>query len=409
MTDLVYGIEFGATRSALVVGEAHGSYTGVGDPEPIENEIPARVLGLLRVRAQARVPGTPAMVVIAVPASWDAQRRGQMVESAVAAGFDRSKVRVDTSDAAVAALGAGAGRSPDDAEAVARGAAILARTRLEELPPTPPGAGLPPYTQPEPVQPASARLPPVSDFLAGAPAPSPDPSASATGTRRLPVVLSVVAGVAVIGLVVGIAAANSGPSPDPSASPSSSSSASPSESPSESESPSPYESPSSDGLTVVDPSPTPEYDYGQEQAEAIDDLLDDSASSRSDLAAAISDLSACRDMDSALGTLSSIGEDRDDQASSADDLEVDALDGGESLQEYLVAFLEASGAADDAFYEAGQSYQDDDCSGSITDYSSYDDGISYSEDAGDAKGSFVDLWNPVAETYGLPTRTRDEI
>ncbi|GAA4583342.1 hypothetical protein GCM10023194_20400 [Planotetraspora phitsanulokensis] len=412
MTDLVYGIEFGATHAALVIGEGPGGNTGIGDPEPIGSEIPARVLGLLRVRAQARVPGTPAMVVIALPASWEGQRRVQMVESAVAAGFDRAKIRVETSEAAVAALGPGP--SPDDTEAVARGAAILARARLEEDSQTLPGARLPPYPQAEPTQPSSARLPPVSDFLSGSAAPPAfAPATAAPQRRRLPLVLSVVAGVAVIAVLVGIAAANSGPSSDSSASPSpgysSSPPASPSDSPSDSYSPTPYESPSPEGLSVVDPSPTPEYGYGQEQAEAIDDLLDESASSRSGLSSAISDLSACRDMDSALSTVSSIGEDRDSQASTARDLEVDALDDGESLQGYLVEFLEASASADEAFHDAGWSYQDDGCGGSITDYSSYDEGVSYSEDAGDAKDAFVDLWNPVAESYGLSTRSRDEI
>ncbi|GAA4567544.1 hypothetical protein [Planotetraspora kaengkrachanensis] len=344
MTDLVYGIEFGATHAALVVGERPGSHTGIGDPEPIGSEIPARVLGLLRVRAQARVPGTPAMVVIAVPASWDGQRRGEMAESAVAAGFDRARVRVETSGAAVAALGpgpagAGAGTGAgtgddtghdtgDDAEAVAQRRPTAGRPRARRSALRP---GIRPALRPRRQTPRPIRTP--------RPRTSP---------------------------------------------------------------------PSPDGLSVAD-TPTPEYDDGQDQAEAIDDLLDESASSRSGLSTAISDLSACRDMDGALSTVSSIGDDRDSQASTARDLEVDALDDGYSLRDHLVELLEDSAAADEAFHDAGWSYQDDGCSGSITDYSSYDDGVSYSEDAGAAKAAFVDLWNPVAESYGLSTRSRDEI
>ncbi len=67
------------------------------------NFLVAQVLRLLREQAEHEVPGDVDLVVITVPASWQASNRGQMLQAAAIAGFEHSRVRLVTEpEAAVA-------------------------------------------------------------------------------------------------------------------------------------------------------------------------------------------------------------------------------------------------------------------------------------------------------------------
>ncbi|GAA0994512.1 hypothetical protein GCM10009555_087130 [Acrocarpospora macrocephala] len=65
--------------------------------------------------------------------------------------------------------------------------------------------------------------------------------------------------------------------------------------------------------------------------------------------------------------------------------------------------------ADEAFIEWARHRSTDGCSASLTEDSAYQSGLSFSEHATQAKQRFVDLWNPVAQQYGLSQRTADDI
>jgi actin-like ATPase involved in cell morphogenesis len=164
---LVYGIDFGTTNSAVMVGTPSGRIIRIRNPVMASYEIPsaiclrrdstmavgtiatnmkrqrpawfrdefkrdigrrapyhfppeepgdlsrmrehpvhdlvAAVLQVLREQAKAEVAGTPELVVITVPASWEAGNRDQMLLAADRAGFERGRVQMITEpDAAVA-------------------------------------------------------------------------------------------------------------------------------------------------------------------------------------------------------------------------------------------------------------------------------------------------------------------
>ena len=67
------------------------------------NYLVAQVLRLLREQAEREVPGDVDLVVITVPASWQASNRSQMLQAAAIAGFDTSRIHlVAEPEAAVA-------------------------------------------------------------------------------------------------------------------------------------------------------------------------------------------------------------------------------------------------------------------------------------------------------------------
>lgn len=159
MSGLVYGIDFGTSTSAIMVGDLDGSVRTVPDPaaplsvtmptsvclnrsgvpvvgaeaeriklrnpgyyrhefkrdfgddEPIvlgtveylPHQLAALVLGFLRDQASKHVPGEPDKVVIGVPASWELGNRELMLEAARLAGFDLTRTSLVAEPAAAAA------------------------------------------------------------------------------------------------------------------------------------------------------------------------------------------------------------------------------------------------------------------------------------------------------------------
>ncbi|WP_169950699.1 hypothetical protein [Microbispora sp. H11081] len=163
----------------------------------------------------------------------------------------------------------------------------------------------------------------------------------------------------------------------------------------------------------TDPEPTEtETDTDERaraQAQAIDELLSESALSRSEVISAYTALERCDDgMEDALETMNDQAEERGAQLDTARGLEVDALEDGATLQEHLIAFLEASKSADEAYYEAGRSYGMD-CYGELADRDETQSGHQYSETAVSEKTAFLEFWNPVAATYGLTERSSEEV
>jgi hypothetical protein len=63
----------------------------------------AEILQTLRLQAEKKVPGRPDAIVITVPASWEAVSRGQISQAATFAGFDGSSVHLVTEPEAAAA------------------------------------------------------------------------------------------------------------------------------------------------------------------------------------------------------------------------------------------------------------------------------------------------------------------
>ncbi|GAA1015165.1 hypothetical protein Aple_068170 [Acrocarpospora pleiomorpha] len=153
---------------------------------------------------------------------------------------------------------------------------------------------------------------------------------------------------------------------------------------------------------VPSPSPSPP-DLSVEQATAIDDLLANSQASRLDLGAAIADVTRCRS--SAIGVISDITDARRAQLTSARDLRVDFLPDGTVLKGHLVSALDSSYKADAAYQAAAEDFLAAGCSGSPA----FGAGNWNSERATTHKTRFVAIWNPIASSFGLPTRKVGEI
>lgn len=144
---------------------------------------------------------------------------------------------------------------------------------------------------------------------------------------------------------------------------------------------------------------------GRAQANAINDLLNASAASRTQLGPALNAIETCGDLDAATTTLTQIVGQRDGQVRQGQALAVDGLPGGAQLRTLLVQALTYSLQADQSFAKWLATTKAAGCSGHATHDADYAAAQASSSGATTSKQSFVALWNPIARQYGLPTRT----
>ncbi|MGV9380035.1 hypothetical protein ACWDRB_29735 [Nonomuraea sp. NPDC003707] len=156
-------------------------------------------------------------------------------------------------------------------------------------------------------------------------------------------------------------------------------------------------------------STTPASSDAHYQAVAIDDLLELSEPSRGALRDALSQMLRCSKTGAAIAAIEQVTKQRGKQANRAKSLDVSGLAKGVELKDALVQALSASHRADKAYLKWAKRYQSRGCSGKTVGDLDYDTGNSASEEATEAKSTFVGLWNPLAEQEGLPGRTKDEI
>jgi hypothetical protein len=144
-----------------------------------------------------------------------------------------------------------------------------------------------------------------------------------------------------------------------------------------------------------------------QQAAQINDLLNNSAASRHSLAAAVQDVSDCTNLSSAISAISTVASQRAIEYQQASDLSTGALPDGGALKSDLLSALRYSAAADKDFLAWAQ--QNADCQGTAPVTAAYNSGIGASGEAVTAKDDFVRLWNPVADSQDLPTRSEGGI
>ncbi|MFC8591165.1 hypothetical protein [Streptomyces atroolivaceus] len=230
------------------------------------------------------------------------------------------------------------------------------------------------------------------------PAPDPDPD---SGRRTVPkkyVLLAVGGGLAVaaVVLVVAHAVRPSAPEAAHSAGPSSSSSPSVALS----------------GSTETAPQPSgPPTASAEEQATAVDELLERSESDRQQVIDAVNAVEAC----ASDGTVAAAGQALNEAAVRREGLITDlaALDVGELPSGSLAAGSlrtgwQHSADADRAFADWADDAQG--CSpGAVPRTSSYRRGVRSSELATGAKEEFLAHWTPIAASYGLPERDTAEL
>jgi hypothetical protein len=142
----------------------------------------------------------------------------------------------------------------------------------------------------------------------------------------------------------------------------------------------------------------------QAQAAAINALLNESSTTRTQLAPAITQVDACGDFDSAGKMFDQIVLDRAGQVEQGKALAVDKLENGPALRDELVQALQFSLEADRHFSSWLKNVRDG-CSGQAPHETEYGAAQASSVNANAHKQSFIQLWNPVASKYGLPNRT----
>jgi hypothetical protein len=143
---------------------------------------------------------------------------------------------------------------------------------------------------------------------------------------------------------------------------------------------------------------------GRSQAMAIDALLNASSGSRGQLGPALDQVEKCGNLTAATATLQQVVTERDGQVHQGQGLVVDQLDHGDQLRSLLVQALTYSLQADQSFVAWAKNAANG-CTGKATHDADYTAAQTASSGATTSKQSFVQLWNPIATKYGLPTRS----
>jgi hypothetical protein len=141
------------------------------------------------------------------------------------------------------------------------------------------------------------------------------------------------------------------------------------------------------------------------QARALNEVLDASTNSRASLRDALAAADSCDTSGRAVTTVRRVADERQAQLSQARTLVVDALPTGTQIRDQLVAALQHSVAADQAFAAWAQNVANGHCGHD----SNYATAQSESSAAQAAKQRFCQTWNPVAVAAGLPARTEDQV
>lgn len=158
-------------------------------------------------------------------------------------------------------------------------------------------------------------------------------------------------------------------------------------------------------------SPSPTTDPAQEQAIALDKLLAESGNSRTAVIKAVEDIKKCENLDQAASDLRDAAEQRKGLVTRLEQLSVDQLPGNAELTEALTKAWKASEAADRHY--AAWADQTNDRKGCRkgnarithqTRAGNRESGVASAE-----KAKAAQLWNPIAEKYGLTQRQPIEL
>ena len=141
------------------------------------------------------------------------------------------------------------------------------------------------------------------------------------------------------------------------------------------------------------------------EAQAIDQLLTDSSNTRLKLGPALSQVDGCTELGGAATTIKQVTGERTDELKRGQNLAVDRLTGGSDLRGALVQALTYSLQADQKFADWAQAVATAGCSGHAPHDDNYTAAQAASTSATTSKQQFVALWNPLAATYGLQSRS----
>ena len=144
------------------------------------------------------------------------------------------------------------------------------------------------------------------------------------------------------------------------------------------------------------------------QATAVSNLLVSSAATRKALEGAVSEVRNCSRLHSATRRIQTVVTQRSTEFSRASALSMAALANGAKVKSDLLAALSASLNADRDYLRWARQQIASGCTPAAQS-GAYNAAFSADEQAGAAKQAFVQVWNPVADKYGVPPESPGDI
>ncbi|MFC4467462.1 hypothetical protein ACFPH6_23525 [Streptomyces xiangluensis] len=145
----------------------------------------------------------------------------------------------------------------------------------------------------------------------------------------------------------------------------------------------------------------------QQQAMTLDELLDRSALQRERVATATGQIDRCESLTAARQNLLDVAADREDLVDELNQTDLFDLPNNETLRVDLEDAWDASAASDRNYADWAREAQDEGCPGGgpAPRTAAHRAAQSTDELATESKEAFVELWNPIASSYGLAERS----
>jgi serine/threonine protein kinase len=140
------------------------------------------------------------------------------------------------------------------------------------------------------------------------------------------------------------------------------------------------------------------------QAAAVNNLLSSSAATLKALQGAVSEVSNCTNLSSAVRQMQNVVNQRSTEYNQASALSTSALANGAAVKSDLIVALRNSLDADKAFLTWAQQQLNPGCTPTAQS-SAYNAAYNASQQAGASKKSFIQVWDPVAAQYGIQQKS----
>jgi len=145
------------------------------------------------------------------------------------------------------------------------------------------------------------------------------------------------------------------------------------------------------------------------QAAQINSLLAASAATRNPLATALLDVKACNDVSGAIATIRAVAQRYGTEYGQATRLNTGQLPNGAALKNNMIDAYYLSATADYHFVEWAQYLEASHCVSSVPAAAAHNAGVADTAKATNSGDAFVQLWNPVAKSEGLPSRSGNDL
>jgi predicted RNA-binding Zn-ribbon protein involved in translation (DUF1610 family) len=146
-----------------------------------------------------------------------------------------------------------------------------------------------------------------------------------------------------------------------------------------------------------------------EQASALSDLLVQSSNDRFDIDLAVRAIGNCGNLEDAETVLNDAASSRQSLLNQVQSLSLTSIPSGAQLAQLLTTAWTNSMASDQSYSEWAGDEINNGCTRNDTSDLNYQNAQVTDQNSTNAKTSFVQLWNPIATMYGLPTQSPTSI